>query len=91
KFKVFQVKGINYSGLEINENYEVFDVKNEACKNIHAFGIPTEGSKYFTMVLGRPNMKSTFLLDGNNLADIILDKIHTEQKLKEIAHVNITK
>ncbi len=82
KFKVFKIGEINYGGLEVNENYEVFDAKNKICKNIHAFGIPTEGAKYFTMVLGRPNMESTFLLDGNILAGIILDKIYTEKRLR---------
>ena len=90
KFKVFEVGNMNYGGLEINEYYEIFDVQGEICKNIHAFGIPTEGPKYFTMVLGRPNMESTFLLDGNNLANIILDKMYTGQLLKEVVHVNTT-
>jgi len=36
------------------------------------------------------NMESTFLLDGNNLANIILDKMYTGQLLKEVVHVNTT-
>ncbi len=83
RHKAFTVGGLQYGGLEVNRSYEVFDSNGNACKNIHAFGIPTEGAKYFTLVLGRPNMLSTFLLDSNNLAGIILDKIFTGQQLKQ--------
>ena len=80
RFKPFIVGGRQYGGLEINHYYEVHHADGEVCYNTHAFGIPSEGSKYFTLVLGRPNMVSTFLLDSNNLAEIVLDKIFTKQK-----------
>lgn len=75
RFKPFKIGETAYRGLEINQSYELVEVDGKVCNNIHAFGIPTEGSKYFTLVLGRPSIESTFLLDGNALSNILLDKI----------------
>lgn len=39
-----------------------------------ALGIPTEGAKYFTYVLPRPDVVSTFLKDANIIAKHIINK-----------------
>ena len=52
----------------------------DICSNVYAFGIPSEGAKYLTLVLGRPNMVSTVLLDSNKLAKIVLDKFFTREQ-----------
>ena len=77
RFKPFTLSGQRYAGLEISRNYEVMHADGTICSNIYAFGIPSEGTKYFTLVLGRPNMVSTFLLDSNHLAKRVLDKSFT--------------
>ena len=58
RYKTFTVGNMQYGGLEITRNYEIIDANGKIGENIHAFGIPTEGTKYFTLVLGRPNMVS---------------------------------
>lgn len=83
RFKGFSVAGELYGGLEINKNNQVLYSNSKVSSNVYAIGIPTEGSKYFTLVLARPNMVSTFLLDSNNLAKKLLKDIglHTPQTL----------
>jgi hypothetical protein len=84
RFKPFTVGGKCYGGLEVNREYGIYHADGEACSNIHAFGVPSEGAKYFTLVLGRPNMVSTFLMDSNNLAEIVLSKISIRHQQGEV-------
>lgn len=75
RFKTHQIGGQNCGGLEISSSFEVINSSGVVQENIYALGIPTEGSKYFTLVLGRPNIESTFLLDSNRLATQIVNRV----------------
>jgi hypothetical protein len=80
RYRPFCVNGWNCGGLEITKDYEVMSSDGEIQHNIHALGIPAEGAKYFTLVLGRPDIQSTFLLDSNRLATVLLDKLGMSQR-----------
>lgn len=79
KFKKFTVLDKNLGGLETNKDFNLCSYENNIYKDVYAFGIPTEGTKYFTQVLGRPNMKSTFLLESNELVKILLNSLNSYQ------------
>ena len=68
RYIIFKKGKFYRGGLKVTKNHNLMDKNNRTCKNLYALGVPTEGSKYFTFVLGRPNMVSTFLKDNNRVA-----------------------
>lgn len=79
QYKLYERDNFLQGGLKISKNHNIIGHNNEVHKNIFALGLTTEGSKYFTLVLGRPKMVSTFLLDNNKIAESIIkemDKVY---------------
>ena len=62
-------------GVNIDESFKVLNNQGGTINNLYAFGIPTEGYKYFTYVLPRPDVPSTFLKDSNLIAKSLLEII----------------
>jgi hypothetical protein len=60
--------GFSQGGLFINNSFGVLDHDRKPIEGMFAIGIPTEGYKYFTYVLPRPDIPSTFLKDCNIVA-----------------------
>lgn len=58
--------------LEINKNLELIYNSNISC-NLFALGLPTEGLKFYTFILPRPFISSTFLRDSNKAVDTFLN------------------
>gem|GEM_PF-3623966 len=82
KFRFFNNGGFQYGGLDIDSQHRVIDINGEPCENFHAIGLSSEGPKYFTLVLGRPGMVSTFLMDSNFLANkIYLDVLSSKENV----------
>jgi hypothetical protein len=55
-------------GLSINNSFCVLDRNLKPIDGLFSLGVPTEGYKYFTYVLPRPDIPSTFLKDCNVVA-----------------------
>jgi hypothetical protein len=72
RYKCFKNEDFSYGGLEVDNKHRVINLDNTASTTLRAIGLPAEGSKYFTLVLSRPNMMSTFLYDSNLLAKDII-------------------
>lgn len=80
KYKLFSQDGYFGGSIKINRDFNIHNTNGEICNRFYALGIPTEGSRYFTLVLGRPNMISTFLYESNNVAITIINKIKNASK-----------
>ncbi|BAV94585.1 hypothetical protein JBKA6_0572 [Ichthyobacterium seriolicida] len=72
RYKLFRYGDFFHGGLEIDKTHRIKTESGKVCENIYGLGLITEGSKYFTLVLGRPNMISTFLYDNNKVASHLL-------------------
>ena len=82
RYEVSEMNGRQFGGLKITRTHNVKDKSRHCCANLYALGIPTEGERYFTLVLGRPSMVSTFLLDSDRVAKCILEELSPCSKIK---------
>ena len=82
KYKIFNNGDFIYGGLEIDKKHNIKSKNNKSNINIYALGLACEGSKYFTLVLGRPNIISTFLFDSNLVANDIIEKLKNSLRNK---------
>ncbi len=51
--------------LKINNNFQSINQDNTVIENLFILGLPTEGIKFYTFILPRPFIASTFLNDSN--------------------------
>ncbi len=73
---LFNNKGYRTGGVDIDDSSRVKNISGNVYHDgLYAFGIPTEGSKYFTYVLPRPDIPSTFLKDSNIIAEHIIKSL----------------
>lgn len=73
---LFKNQELRIGGVEIDQFSRIANNHGSILNDgLYAFGIPTEGSKYFTYVLPRPDVVSTFLKDANIIAKHIINKL----------------
>ncbi len=69
--------------LKISKNLELmYDTK--ISRNLFALGLPTEGLKFYTFILPRPFVSSTFLRDSNKAVDNFLRNMLFKELEKDI-------
>lgn len=72
KINLFHNGEYRTGGIDIDEYSRIKSASGNIFHDgLYAFGIPTEGNKYFTYVLPRPDVPSTFLKDSNLIANHI--------------------
>lgn len=72
---LFNNQDLRIGGVEIDQFSRITNNNGKILHDgLYAFGIPTEGAKYFTYVLPRPDVVSTFLKDANIIAKHIINK-----------------
>ncbi|STQ85673.1 hypothetical protein [Helicobacter muridarum] len=70
----------NYGNLEleclkIDENFCSINKDNKIIDKLFILGLPTEGIKFYTFILPRPHIVSTFLCDSNKAVDCLIKKV----------------
>ncbi|EAJ3524496.1 hypothetical protein DA703_09955, partial [Campylobacter coli] len=69
----------NYGNLEleclkIDENFCSINKDNKTIDRLFILGLPTEGIKFYTFILPRPHIASTFLCDSNKAVDSLIKR-----------------
>jgi len=72
-YELFNRDNFFIGGFDINRDFQVIKKNGNPSDKLYGLGLAVEGSKYFTLVLGRPNMHSTFLYDSDKLAKTLLN------------------
>lgn len=62
--KLFKNENYHPGGIEVNPNLNIIRSTGEIVNNIWALGILTEGCKFYTFVVPRPGVNSTFVVDA---------------------------
>ncbi len=81
EYSLFQRKDFVHGGLEIDKNYRIISKDGTISENLYALGLSTEGSNFFTLILGRPYMFSSVFYDNNNVAIELIKKLNKEEIL----------
>lgn len=71
-------------GIEISRSMNVVNRIGEIEATIWALGVPTEGSKFYTFIVPRPEVNSTALVDANKVVNELILSI--DKKSKELGH-----
>ncbi|STP14177.1 Uncharacterised protein [Helicobacter mustelae] len=61
--------------FHIDRTFEAINSKNQKTKNLFLLGLPTEGIKFYTFILPRPHIQSTFLRDANTAVNAFFKNI----------------
>ena len=61
----FKNGNLEFECLQIDSNFQSIAKNNKEIKNLFILGLPTEGIKFYTFILPRPFISSTFLNDSN--------------------------
>lgn len=69
-----------YNSFNITKDFQSINNKGQTVKNLFFLGLPTEGIKFYTFILPRPFIKSTFLADSSIAVQSLLNNITTENK-----------
>lgn len=68
----FNNNGIESECFCIDKHFRSIKANGEITKNLFIIGLPTEGIKFYTFILPRPHIQSTFLQDCNNAVDSLV-------------------
>lgn len=71
----FKNKNLEFECFNINKNFNSISINKSIIKNLFILGLPTEGIKFYTFILPRPFIKSTFLVDSNNAVETFISGI----------------
>ncbi len=61
--------------LKIDENFCSINKDNKTIDRLFILGLPTEGIKFYTFILPRPYIVSTFLCDSNKAVDSLIKRV----------------
>lgn len=81
KYRLFKRNDFIHGGLEIDNKYRIISKDGTISKSLYALGLSTEGSNFFTLVLGRPHMFSSVFYDNNNVAIELIKKLNEKEVL----------
>lgn len=68
----FKNANLQLECFTIDENFQSINSDNEIIKNLFILGLPTDGIKFYTFILPRPYIHSTFLSDSNTAINTFL-------------------
>ena len=80
----FKNKTYHPGGIEISPQYNIVSQNGKIIKNIWALGILTEGCKFYTFVVPRPEVNSTAIVDaGRAVRQMFAQILHKKSATKE--------
>lgn len=70
----FHYGNLELECLKIDENFCSINKYNKTIDRLFILGLPTEGIKFYTFILPRPHIASTFLCDSNKAVDSLIKR-----------------
>ncbi len=70
----FHYGNLELECLKIDENFCSINKDNKTIDRLFILGLPTEGIKFYTFILPRPHIASTFLCDSNKAVDSLIKR-----------------
>ncbi|WP_180674143.1 hypothetical protein [Helicobacter sp. 13S00477-4] len=74
----FKNENLELECFNIDENFNSINFDNKIIKNLFILGLPTEGIKFYTFILPRPFIGSTFLRDSDIAVNTFLKEPSNE-------------
>ncbi|MGX3044101.1 FAD/NAD(P)-binding protein [Helicobacter sp. T3_23-1056] len=71
----FKNGSLEFECLQIDSNFQSVTKNNKTIKNLFILGLPTEGIKFYTFILPRPFIASTFLNDSDKAITTLIKNL----------------
>lgn len=71
----FKNGSLEFECLQIDTNFQSVIKNNKVIENLFILGLPTEGIKFYTFILPRPFISSTFLSDSDRAITTLIENL----------------
>lgn len=80
----FRNGGFEPGGIEVDAHLNWVDAHGRSVHNAWALGVPTEGTKFFTIVIPRTGVNSTALVDAGRCVSRLLATIAAREQVRSL-------
>ena len=74
--------------LEVDDNLNLLDINGQSSPNARPVGMPSEGAKFYTFVVPRPEVNSTAIVDVGNTVKQMLSAIDLNNQFTHYSPTN---